>query len=536
MHDKYHAIYLSLLAVLGLESGCSTRVGDSQGSAGESQAESATGMSESADGETSTSVTSGGTPDMPDEPPEPFSCENPVELLQPGTELPSGWVYCNGGFIHRAEAVECVMAQADDDPICVIGGDGDGDGDGDAGSTECGNCDEQPYGSCQQFYTADGGGCQCVYGCATDADCGPNEACVCAGVLSFMSQCVPADCLTDADCGEGLCSLSHVVDYCGAPYDSLHCAGPLDECHGDDECGIGPCPGHEDEAPVGYYCAWEEGEGFTCQARGDCYTACGRPFFVDARARIAGASTRGDWSCAARPRPVDAATSARLAAYWTEIGLFEHASIASFARMCLALMQLGAPPSLLLATRAALGDEIEHARLTFGLASAYAGREIGPGAIDVVGSLDGLELHAIVQDLVREACVEETLAAIEAGEAASRAEDPCVAAILEQIAGDELRHARLGWLTLQWILKAYPEIQGFAFERLATAIAKAREAALAPADAGSSETLHHHGVLDDAMRQRVRRAAIAAVLEPCALRWRLTQPIDPRADPGELGF
>jgi hypothetical protein len=170
-----------------------------------------------------------------------------------------------------------------------------------------------------------------------------------------------------------------------------------------------------------------------------------------------------------------------------------------------------------LATRAALVEEIEHARLAFGLASAYAGRELGPGPIDTTGSLDGgHDLHAIVEGLVREACVEETLSAIEASEAADLAEDPYVATILEHIASDELRHARLGWQTLRWILEAHPEVRSFALDRLATAIAQAREAALELADVDSCSMLRRHGVLDHALRHRVRLSALAAVLEPLA--------------------
>jgi hypothetical protein len=505
MRNKYDGIYLSLLAVLGLESGCARNV-EPQGSAEETASGSASESGE-------------GTPDLPDEPPGPFSCENPYVVTQAGGTVPSGFENCNNGFNHRVEAVDCVMPQPDHHGYCLVSGDGDGDGDGDGGDlTTCaGDCEGVPYGSCQPVNLDDGTACHCESGCASDADCEAGYACVCSGVFSALTQCVPADCLTDDDCGDGLCGLSHYLDGCSQPYYSLHCAGPLDDCHTDADCGMGLCPSSPDNPPIDYECGWQSGEGFTCDAPGDCYTACGRPFFVDDRARLARASTRGDWSCDARPAPVDPSTAAQLAAYWTEIGLFEHASVASFARVCLDLMRLGAPPSLLLATRAALGDEIEHARLSFGLASAYAGREIGPGPIDVAGSLDGRrELHAIVEDLVREACVEETLAAIEAGEAASQAEDACVAAILGQIASDELRHALLGWRTLQWILQTYPTVRSFALDRLATAIANARQAAFAPMDATSS-ALRCHGVLDDVLRLRVRRAALAAVLEPAVL-------------------
>jgi hypothetical protein len=482
---------MSLLAVLGLELGCASK----------SDGDDGTGNADATD-----TSTSGELPDM--QPPAPFVCANPVEIMQAGTNVPSGFVQCDGGFVHRVEAVECVMPQAADEPGCA-------DSLPERECSTAADCVMQPYGSCQ-YYSLENNSCGCKYGCASDVECGPGEACVCAGVFSSQTQCIPAECLTDAGCGDGLCGVSKWIDDCVEAHYSLACAGTFDECHSDADCGDGPCPSIGEEGPsYPYVCNSHAGEGFACEAPAWlCESGCGRPFVIENRARTATTSVRGDWCSRLRPAAVDGDTAVRLAAHWTEIARFEHASIASFARMCLQLMQLGAPPSLLLATRAALGDEIEHARLAFGLASAYAGRELGAGPIEVAGSLGGGgDLHAIVEGLVREACVEETLSAIEASEAASLAEDPGVAAILEQIASDELCHARLGWQTLRWILEAHPEIRDFALDRLATAVAHAREAALVAADADS--TLHRHGVLDSALRRRVRLSALATVLEPC---------------------
>src|SRR5262249_3539695 len=145
-------------------------------------------------------------------------------------------------------------------------------------------------------------------------------------------------------------------------------------------------------------------------------------------------------------------TRALLAARWTSIGLMEHASIAAFARFALQLLAVGAPPDLVRASQEAMGDETEHARLAFAAASADAGEDVGPGALAIDGSLDGFDVAQLVATLLREGCIGETVAAIEAREALESAVDPVVRAVLETIARDELRHAELAWSTLAWLV------------------------------------------------------------------------------------
>ena len=91
--------------------------------------------------------------------------------------------------------------------------------------------------------------------------------------------------------------------------------------------------------------------------------------------------SRAPSSAPTRPRPLVCLRASRastpearavLAEHWTQEAAFEHASIASFARLTLDLLSVGAPPDLLDAARATL-DEIEHARITFALATATAG-------------------------------------------------------------------------------------------------------------------------------------------------------------------
>jgi hypothetical protein len=131
----------------------------------------------------------------------------------------------------------------------------------------------------------------------------------------------------------------------------------------------------------------------------------------------------------------------------------EHASIAAFARFSLQLLALGAPAMLVEACTQALADESAHTQLCFGLASAYAGRPLGPGPLDVQGSLAATELTEVVDLVIAEGCFGETSAALEALEAVESAQDPVIRAAYAQIASDEQRHAELAFRFVAWALE-----------------------------------------------------------------------------------
>jgi hypothetical protein len=134
----------------------------------------------------------------------------------------------------------------------------------------------------------------------------------------------------------------------------------------------------------------------------------------------------------------------------------EHASIAAFARFSLQLLALGAPPDLVEACTQALADETAHALLCFGIASAYAGRAIGPGPLDVSRSLEVTSLVDVVDLVIAEGCFGETSAALEAFEAADAATDPVIVAAYSRIAADEQRHAELAFRFLRWAFEREP--------------------------------------------------------------------------------
>ncbi len=200
----------------------------------------------------------------------------------------------------------------------------------------------------------------------------------------------------------------------------------------------------------------------------------------------------------------------------------EHASIAAFARFALELMSLGAPSRLLAATQAAMADETVHARDAFALASAYAGRNLGPGLLDVHHALTLRSPLEVVRTAILEGCIGETVAAVEAAEALAHATDPAVRAALARVSPDETKHAELGWQFVRWVLESGPEqLRAVAAAELLAVVRTERtwsESQTAAYRAGPSEpALLAHGVLDEGTRLELRRRVLAEIIEPCAL-------------------
>ncbi|MCA9618946.1 MAG: ferritin-like domain-containing protein [Myxococcales bacterium] len=243
----------------------------------------------------------------------------------------------------------------------------------------------------------------------------------------------------------------------------------------------------------------------------------GRPLMVGDSARTAPVVAGDAWSHrnvgGTVSAALDEAQRAELAEHWRRDGLFEHASVASFARFALELMALGAPPELVEGAHRAALDEVAHAKLCFQLASRFAGRDEDPGA------LEGLRDVTVRADLVQlavatfhEGCVGETIAALVAGEQRERAVDPEVAQALAQIAEDEARHAELAWATVAWALRVGGE-----------AVHDALAAALVdlPSHLPAMQAPDHEGLVGFGRLSRrevaaLERRAVADVILPCA--------------------
>ena len=205
---------------------------------------------------------------------------------------------------------------------------------------------------------------------------------------------------------------------------------------------------------------------------------------------------------------------AAAAAHWARVGLSKHASIASYARFTLHLLALGAPPELVRGAQQALGDVAEHARLAFGLATAFAGEAIGPGPLALDRGVDGLDLHALVATLIREGCFGETVAATEARDALEHVTDPAVRAVLEIVARDKLCHAALAWQALGWVVSSERADREVVCGEILTALREVRPRARPDED--DDEHLRSFGIVSEARREELRLMAIPSVIGHCA--------------------
>lgn len=213
-------------------------------------------------------------------------------------------------------------------------------------------------------------------------------------------------------------------------------------------------------------------------------------------------------------RTLEPTLRTRLVDAWSLAARFEHASIASFNQFSLQLLALGAPADLVAATNLAALQEVEHARASFAIASAYAGRGVGPGPLAVASQLESLELLAVTTATVREGCVEETLAAAEAAEVERRATVPAVRWVLARVAREEREHAALAYRFVAWACSIGGDpVRDAARQTFRDALAAARTE---PADVDSDDgaPLEPHGRLAPATRAQTRSSAITHLLEP----------------------
>jgi hypothetical protein len=243
-------------------------------------------------------------------------------------------------------------------------------------------------------------------------------------------------------------------------------------------------------------------------------TCCGRPLLVHGVPRIAPATHGAGW---AEPleldlTQLDAGERALLARQWLEDALLEHASIASFARFALDLLAFGAPAELVERCQRAMGDEVEHARACFALASAYADQQLGPGPLDLSGVAPSNSLAMAAAAAAREGCVNETIAALIASEQARAARDPAVRAVLARIAHDEAAHAELAWRFVRWAI-------GVGGEPVSSAVAAVlRPAAVATVITPHASKLRAYGHLTATERAAIAQVSWNEVVLPCAQR------------------
>jgi hypothetical protein len=411
-----------------------------------------------------------------------------------GSKAPGGYESCGGGVLHRPSKQVCpnntprpgVMVTADGGPnFC----------------TKDSDCTAKPYGYCMQNGVGADGFTICSYGCTQDSECPAGDICLCD---EPVGQCVQASCTQDSECTGGMCASYNPEP--GCPSTSFACQTPRDTCLSDAEC------------PNLQHCTLNADKVRVCMM---VQCAVGRPFIVGGAALLAPLRKRDDFSSELSPEVGGLGDDQRVvaAAYWANIGLMEHASIAAFARFALELLSLGAPPSLLDAAHAAMADEMVHARDAFALASKYAARAVGPGPLDTSAALANRTPLDIVRTAIVEGCIGETVAAVAAGEALRQATDPAVRAALARVVPDETRHAELAWRFVQWVLRdGPPELRTATARELVAVVEAAMHDAgdIAERDGLASDVLREHGVLSPTENAEIRARVLSEIVLPCA--------------------
>lgn len=238
----------------------------------------------------------------------------------------------------------------------------------------------------------------------------------------------------------------------------------------------------------------------------------GRPLVDGRRVLSAGARPSSAWAAGVAPRVHGLSRACRdaLAEHWLDGAAMEHASVASFARAAQELMAVGAPAALVRGARQAAVDEVRHAQLCYGLASAYAGEAAGPGPLEPVTARHA-DLATVAVTTLLEGAVGESIATLEALHGQHAAADPVVAEILASIAEDEARHAELGWATVGWCVRT----GGAAVVGALAAAAAAARPAQRPGDLEVSPSeWARYGVVSASEHQALATRAWREIVDP----------------------
>jgi len=285
----------------------------------------------------------------------------------------------------------------------------------------------------------------------------------------------------------------------------LDCKCPINRCIGKCDETTGTC----DLSPCNHFCG-------------------GRPFLVEGKHRMATSSvfkieTTNDntaWKLENEPQIVANSTlNKEIAMNFANQGEAEHASVASFARHTLQLMTMGAPSSLLMGSQIAALDEIRHAKMSYGLSNAFSGAIIHPSTLDVDGSVKALSKEDIIQSVINEGCIGETIAAVGANLGASYAKQPMVKDILKKIAADESNHAQLAWTTVKWAINRFPELRNIVEETFEARVNRPIITSInLPIDyyndCEHDSALHDHGLLVENDQLNAENFGIRNVIEP----------------------
>ena len=235
---------------------------------------------------------------------------------------------------------------------------------------------------------------------------------------------------------------------------------------------------------------------------------------------IDGPNVQTAWKIDPEPQiEANSSSNEKIVMSFANQGEAEHASVASFARHTLQLMTMGAPATLLMGSQIAALDEIKHAKMSYGLATAFSGAIILPSSLDVDGSVKELSKEDIIRSVINEGCFGETIAAVGAHLGANYAKQPIVKDILKKIASDESNHAQLAWTTVKWAINRFPELRSFVEETFKARLDRPTMASIdLPIDycndCEQDSDLHDHGLLVERDQRNVKTFGIRDVIEP----------------------
>ncbi len=243
-----------------------------------------------------------------------------------------------------------------------------------------------------------------------------------------------------------------------------------------------------------------------------------RPFLVGSSLRSAGTRWRKDWLAGDVVQDdvdLDPATRALLAQSWLADGIDEHASVAAFARWTLHMLSVGAPPHLIRESQLASLDEIAHAEACFALAKRYGAGDVGPGRLDLTGTVEPLSLVDIAVITAEEGCAGETLGVAAVMEQEERCKDPVVRDVLAGLVRDEQRHSWLTWAFIAWAIReGGPQVKDAVIRAISRATSETLEMPTRSYDGIDLVAWREHGRLTCSEVREIVADARDAVLRP----------------------
>ena len=214
---------------------------------------------------------------------------------------------------------------------------------------------------------------------------------------------------------------------------------------------------------------------------------------------------------------------------WSSIALSEYHAAGAFADVLGAAIAARAPLDVIGMAGDFVADELMHTELASRVAMELGGGapvEVDFDKMGMAPSAPNLDAFARANDLVvRAACVTETISGAIAVETRAIVEQPLIRAVVEQIARDEARHMRFGWLYMDW---AVLDMDDDERARLGRVVAQ-ELAKLSPSwqrPAGSTHGREFGWLEGDAFRARMRTTILDDVVAPLE---KLGIPVDREA-------